>query len=70
MEIKYKIGDTVELRHFYVVEGSSLVRRDMKWIGEVASDAMVTSTGVSYKIKKDGEICFVYYDDFDIIRII
>ena len=23
-----------------------------------------------YKIKKDGEICFVCYDDFDIIRSI
>jgi len=70
MEIKYKIGDIVELKHFYVVEGSSLIRKDMLWIGEIASDPLVKSTSVSYKIKKDGETCFVYYDDFDIIRSI
>ena len=67
-KIRFIIGDMVLVKHLYVVEGSSIVRRDVEWIGEIASEGVKTSLGVQYRMKKDGENCFCYYHDSDIVK--
>ena len=68
MEIRFAVGDMVLVKHLFVVEGSSIIRRDIEWIGEIASEGMMTSLGVQYRMKKDGENCFCYYHDTDIVK--
>ncbi len=68
MEVRFSIGDMVIVKYLYVVEGSSIVRKNIEWIGEIASDGEKTSLGVQYRMKRDGENCFCYYHDSDIVK--
>lgn len=68
MEIRFYTGDMVLVKYLYVVEKTSIVRRDVEWIGEIASSGIKTSLGIQYRMKKDGENCFCYYHDSDIVK--